>query len=85
LKKREGRTENNILFVIYDRVAMEYSEPKMFVNKSCGVRWFNDCMHKTPYSPDDFELDIVGEMSPDSGCLVAYEKPLFVQRGLTEE
>lgn len=77
--------ENYILFVIYDRVAAEYSEPHMFVNKSCGVRWFNEAMHKTPFPPDDFELDIVGEMNRDSGCLVAYEKPVFVQRGLLEE
>lgn len=77
--------ENYLLFVIYDRVAAEYSEPRMFVNKSCGVRWFNEAMHKTSFPPDDFELDIVGEMNRDSGCLVAYEKPVFVQRGLPEE
>ena len=77
--------ENNVLFVIYDRVAAEYSEPRMFINKSCGVRWFNDTLHKTSFPPDDFELDIVGEMSPETGCLVAYEKLVFVQRGLSEE
>lgn len=76
--------ENQILFCVYDRIAVEYSEPKMFINKACGVRWFNELMHKTTFPADDFELHIIGEMSLETGCLMAYEKPEFVQRGLSE-
>lgn len=82
---RSETQDNAVLFVVYDRVAKEYAEPKMFVNKGCAVRWFNELVKKSPYPADDFELSMVGEFNRDTGEMVAYKKPDLIQRGLPDE
>lgn len=82
--KERNEKETQVLFSIRDRVADEFSEPKMFANKALGVRWFNDLMHKTTFPADDFELLVVGEFDVERGVVIGYEKPEFVQRGMSE-
>ena len=80
----KGNKETQVLFCVRDRVADEFSEPKMFANKALGVRWFNDLMHKTSFPADDFERLVVGEFDVERGVVTGYEKPEFVQRGMSE-
>lgn len=56
----------------------------MFANKALGIRWFKDLMHKTSFPADDFELLVVGEFDVERGVITGYEKPEFVQRGMSE-
>lgn len=81
---RKNEKSNQMLYCVYDRIADEYSEPKMFINNGCALRWFNELMTKTNFPPDDFELTLIGEMEVNRGLLVAYEKPVFIQRGKGE-
>lgn len=80
----ENKKEIQLLFCVRDRVADEFSEPKMFANKALGVRWFNDLMKKTTFPADDFELLIVGEFDVERGVVSGFEKPEFLQRGIGE-
>lgn len=82
---RKNEKENQLLYVIYDRIADEYCEPKMFINSGCALRWFNELMSKTQFPADDFEFLQVGEMDVNRGLLVAFEKPVFIQRGNAKE
>lgn len=82
---RKSEKANQLLFVVYDRVADEYTEPKMFINRGCALRWFNDLMNKTPFPSDDFELLAVGEMDLNRGVIITYDKNEFIQRGNGKE
>ena len=82
---RKAEKEDQYLFVVYDRVSKEYSEPKLFINGGCALRWFNELMSKTQFPADDFELLYVGDMDMNSGVIVGNDKPLLWQRGLDKE
>lgn len=78
----ENKNDVMLLVSIYDRVAMCYSEPKMFYNEPCAVRWFNGVMTDTKLPPDDFELHGVGTFDISRGVVTPFEKPQFIQQGL---
>ena len=82
---RKSEKEDQYLFVVYDRVANEYSEPKLFLNGGCALRWFNDLLKKSSFPADDFELLYVGDMDMNTGIISGNEKPLFWQRGIDED
>lgn len=69
------------LYVIYDRVAEQYAEPKTFINEGCAVRWFNGVLSQSKFEPADFDLYCVGDFDSDTGVISALEKPSFVMHG----
>nr|CAI9749739.1 DNA binding protein [Microvirus sp.] len=85
MENQKNEKEIQILFSVRDRLADEFSEPRLFVNKAIALRWFADVLHKTTFPADDFELLAVGEFDMERGIITGYEKPEFLQRGLPDE
>lgn len=69
------------LYAIYDRITVQYSEPRTFINDGSAVRWFNGVMKESKFQASDFELYCIGSYNVDLGVISAFEKPLFVVRG----
>lgn len=74
--------DNFVLCSIYDRVAQEHTEPKMFANEPCARRWFQQTMKETHFEPEDFELWFIGEFDSVTGNLIPCDRELL-ERGVT--
>lgn len=68
------------LFVIYDKVKGEYSNPVVAYNERDGKRWFRSYVSKFEY-PSDFDLFHVGSYCSKTGVINS-NSPLFVMNGL---
>lgn len=74
------------LFVVYDRVAGTYAAPVPFINTACAQRWFRSSGVSSDYAdPTDFELYQIGEYDTNSGVVTAFDKPVFVEKGVINE
>lgn len=58
----------NQLYVLYDKIAGQYSQPLSFVNQACAERYFVQLMAKQD-NPTDYELYYLGEFDPELGLI----------------
>lgn len=67
--------------VFYDRVANEYSAPRLEINVGTAVRNFNFACKSDTVAGVDMELYKIGAYDTSSGCFTEVcEKPIFLCR-----
>lgn len=70
------------LYVIYDRIAGVYSNPRVQHNKEDAIRTFKYMTNnQKDAEPSDYELYYIGTFDTKSGNVVALDKPEFVIKG----
>lgn len=75
-----------ILVSMYDRVAGTFAAPMAFVNRPCAQRWFRSVSKQSEYAmPTDFELYAVGEYDTNTGLIVSFDMPEFIEKGVDND
>lgn len=73
---------NYSMYVIYDKVAEQYSAPFCSLNDATAVRQFNQISSNNHLAePTDFELYCCGLFFTDTGIIVPQDKLRFICKG----
>lgn len=68
------------MYCIYDRKAMRYGKPTLFINDDVAIRDTRFVLSQSINMSivDDCELYAVGEFDETRGVINAYDKPVFI-------